>query len=61
MNPALLTPPPALPTVQRDSTGAMTGEDAHASLAALFDVAGQIRATLIELQAELRIANAQAN
>lgn len=34
----------------------MTGADAHASLQALYDVAGQIRADLIELQAEVRLA-----
>ncbi|SLK09612.1 hypothetical protein [Novosphingobium mathurense] len=33
----------------------MTGTDALASLNALYDVAGQIRATLIELQAQVRI------
>lgn len=32
----------------------MTGADAHSSLTALYDVAGQIRATLIELQGQVR-------
>lgn len=34
----------------------MTGADALASVNALYDVAGQVRATLIELQAQVRIA-----
>jgi hypothetical protein len=34
----------------------MSGAQALASLTALYDVAGQIRATLIELQAEARLA-----
>ncbi len=34
----------------------MTGEQAHASLLNLYDVAGQIRATLIALQAETLLA-----
>ncbi|MEJ2002996.1 MAG: hypothetical protein P8X77_16750 [Maritimibacter sp.] len=34
----------------------MTGADALASLNVLYDVAGQIRATLIELQAQVRTA-----
>jgi hypothetical protein len=33
----------------------MTGREALASLTALYDIAGQIRATLVELQAELRL------
>jgi hypothetical protein len=32
----------------------MTGADAHSSLTALYDVAGQIRAANIELQAQVR-------
>ncbi len=32
----------------------MTGADAHSSLTALYDVAGQIRAAYIELQGQLR-------
>ncbi len=32
----------------------MTGADAHASLTALYDVAGQIRAAYIELQGQVR-------
>ena len=42
----------------------MTGADAQSSLLALYDVAGQIRATLIALQAQVRrsqgIADAQS-
>ncbi|WP_374414200.1 hypothetical protein [Novosphingobium colocasiae] len=34
----------------------MNGADAQTSLTALYDVAGQIRAVLIELQAEARLA-----
>ncbi|HUD28239.1 MAG TPA: hypothetical protein VMQ93_05155 [Novosphingobium sp.] len=34
----------------------MTGAEALPSLTALYDVAGQIRAAFIELQAEVRIA-----
>jgi len=32
----------------------MTGVDAHSSLSALYDVAGQIRAAFIELQGQVR-------
>lgn len=32
----------------------MTGADAHSSLTALYDVAGQIRAAFIELQGQVR-------
>lgn len=32
----------------------MTGTDAHSSLTALYDVAGQIRAAYIELQGQVR-------
>ena len=32
----------------------MTGADAHSSLTALYDVAGQIRAAYIELQVQVR-------
>ncbi|MES2173299.1 MAG: hypothetical protein V4523_05060 [Pseudomonadota bacterium] len=39
----------------------MTGAQCMGSLTALYDVAGQIRATLIELQAQARMANAQGN
>lgn len=56
VSPNLLAPPPALPKVQRSSDGTMTGSHAHASLAALYDVAGQIRAAFIELQEQVRIA-----
>lgn len=40
--------------VQRSPSGEMTGGQCHGSLAALYDVAGQIRATLIELQGQVR-------
>ncbi|WP_237714091.1 hypothetical protein [Novosphingobium sp. Rr 2-17] len=53
---ALLAPPPELPKVQRDSAGQMTGAQALPSLTAVYDVAGQIRAAYIELQAEVRLA-----
>lgn len=43
--------------MQRNSAGEMDGADAVASLNALYDVAGQIRAMLIELQAQVRIAS----
>lgn len=45
-----------LPPVQRGPDGEMTGADAQNSLTALYDVAGQIRAAFIELQAEVRLA-----
>lgn len=34
----------------------MTGAQCHGSLVSLYDVAGQIRAMLIELQRQVRIA-----
>jgi hypothetical protein len=40
--------------VQRSPGGDMTGGQCHGSLAALYDVAGQIRAALIELQGQVR-------
>lgn len=58
VSPALLVSPPPLPKVQRSDTGTMSGEQAHYSLLALYDVAGQIRATLIALQAEARMVQA---
>lgn len=39
----------------------MAGAQCHGSLTSLYDVAGQIRATLIELQAQARLANSQAD
>lgn len=57
----LLAPPPVLPKVQRGSTGEMSGAQCHASLLDLYDVAGQTRAMLIELQAQARIAGEQAD
>lgn len=39
----------------------MAGGQCHGSLTSLYDVAGQIRASLIELQAQARMANAQAD
>ncbi|MBB6191515.1 hypothetical protein FHS51_001742 [Sphingobium wenxiniae] len=35
----------------------MTGAQCHGSLTSLYDVAGQIRATLIELQGQVRLSN----
>jgi hypothetical protein len=35
----------------------MTGGQCHGSLTALYDVAGQIRATLIELQRQVRLTS----
>ncbi|GFM28153.1 uncharacterized protein PY1_contig-04-201 [Novosphingobium sp. PY1] len=57
MSSSLLAPPPPLPKAQRNSAGEMDGADAVASLNALYDVAGQIRAMLIELQAQVRMAS----
>lgn len=34
----------------------MNGAQCHASLIAIYDVAGQIRATLIELQRQVKLA-----
>lgn len=39
----------------------MAGAQCLGSLTSLYDVAGQIRATLIELQAQARIANARGD
>lgn len=39
----------------------MTGAQCHGSLTSIYDVAGQIRAMLIELQQQARIANQQAD
>jgi hypothetical protein len=39
----------------------MTGAQCLGSLTSIYDVAGQIRAALIELQAQARMANAQAD
>jgi hypothetical protein len=39
----------------------MTGAQCLGSLTNIYDVAGQIRAALIELQAQARMANAQAD
>ncbi|ATI83367.1 hypothetical protein A6768_16685 [Sphingobium yanoikuyae] len=57
----LLAAPARLPMVQRTETGEMTGAQCHGSLTSIYDVAGQIRATLIALQAQARIANGEAN
>jgi len=38
----------------------MTGADAHSSLTALYDVAGQIRAAFIELQGQVRAMSPSA-
>ena len=55
-----MTPAP-LPKVQRTDAGEMTGAQCHGSLASLYDVAGQIRASYIELQKQARIALKQAD
>jgi hypothetical protein len=39
----------------------MTGTQCHGSLASLYDVAGQIRASYIELQKQARIALKQVD
>lgn len=39
----------------------MTGAQCLGSLTSLYDVAGQIRATLIELQAQVRMSAAKAD
>lgn len=39
----------------------MTGAQCQVSLTGLYDVAGQIRGTLVELQAQTRLANRQAD
>jgi hypothetical protein len=39
----------------------MTGAQCHGSLTGLYDVAGQIRSTLIALQMQARLCNAQAD
>lgn len=57
----MLAPPPKLPPVQRNSAGEMSGAEALPSLTALYDVAGQIRAAFIELQAEVRLALGGSN
>ncbi|WP_245892448.1 hypothetical protein [Novosphingobium guangzhouense] len=61
VSPQLLAPPPALPKVQRSADGQMTGADAQTSLQALYDVAGQIRAALVELQSEVRLAQGNSD
>ena len=55
MSANLLAPPPPLPKVQRNSAGEMEGSASLLSLEALYDVAGQIRAAFVELQAQVRI------
>jgi len=57
----LLATPAPLPKVQRTDAGEMTGAQCLGSLTNIYDVAGQIRATLIELQAQARMANAKAD
>ncbi|PNP99362.1 hypothetical protein A8G00_19885 [Sphingobium sp. SA916] len=61
MSGGLLATPAPLPKVQRTDGGEMTGAQCLGSLTSIFDVAGQIRATLIELQAQARMANARAD
>ena len=57
----LLATPPALPKVQRNSAGEMDGGAALMSVATLYDVAGQIRATLIALQAQVRLTRSDGD
>ena len=52
----MLATPAPLPRVQRTDTGEMTGAQCHGSLTSLYDVAGQIRASYIELQKQARLA-----
>lgn len=57
----MLATPAPLPRVQRTETGEMTGAQCHGSLTSLYDVAGQIRASYIELQKQARLALQQAD
>ena len=57
----MLATPAPLPKVQRTETGEMTGAQCHGSLTSLYDVAGQIRASYIELQKQARMALQQAD
>ena len=57
----MLATPAPLPKVQRTDAGEMTGAQCLGSLTSIYDVAGQIRATLIELQAQARMANGKAD
>ena len=57
----MLATPAPLPKVQRTDAGEMTGAQCLGSLTSIYDVAGQIRATLIDLQAQARLANAKAD
>lgn len=57
----MLATPARLPTVQRNDAGEMTGAQCLGSLTGIYDVAGQIRATLIDLQAQARLANGKAD
>lgn len=54
---ALLATPAPLPKVQRTDAGEMTGGQCHGSLTTLYDVAGQIRMTLIELQRQVLLTS----
>ncbi|WP_460986696.1 hypothetical protein [Sphingobium sp. TomTYG75] len=47
--------------MQRTETGEMNGAQCHGSLTSLYDVAGQIRASYIELQRQARMALQQAD
>ena len=57
----MLATPAPLPRVQRTETGEMTGAQCHGSLTSLYDVAGQIRASYIELQKQARLALQQTD
>ena len=50
----LLASPAQLPSVQRTDAGTMTGGQCLGGLLSLYDIAGQIRATLIDLQRAVR-------
>lgn len=53
---SLLAEPVKLPAAERNSDGAMVGKQCLGTITALYDVAGQYRFTLIELQKEIRTA-----
>ena len=57
----MLATPAPLPKVQRTETGEMNGAQCHGSLTSLYDVAGQIRTSYIELQRQARMALQQAD
>jgi hypothetical protein len=56
VNPTLLAPPPEIPSPQPGSDGQLNGKQIMDSFTQVYDVAGGIRSTLIELQKEVTIA-----